>query len=65
MCRLAEANSKLSISQQTAKELGTKLETVQIARSTAEADLAIEKHWRVTLQVRGRGGEGGREGEAK
>ena len=30
---------------------------MQLARSSAEADLAIEKQWRVTLQVR----EGGRE----
>lgn len=50
-CRLAEVSSKLANSQRTAKELGTKLEEVQLARSTAEADLAIEKQWRVTLQV--------------
>lgn len=31
--------------------MGTKLEQVQLARSTAEADLAIEKQWRATLQV--------------
>ena len=53
MCRLAEASGKLTMSQKTAKELGTKLEQVQLARSTAEADLAIEKQWRVTLQVSG------------
>ena len=43
--------SKLSSSQRTSKELGTRLEEVQLARSTAEADLAIEKQWRGTLQV--------------
>lgn len=42
----------MATSQQTAKELGGKLQEVQLARSTAEADLAIEKQWRVTLQVR-------------
>lgn len=45
----------MATSRQTAKELGDKLENVQLARSTAEADLAIEKQWRVTLQVRGCG----------
>lgn len=50
-CRLADTTSKLEKSQQTARELGMKLEQVQLARSTAEADLAIEKQWRVTLQV--------------
>ena len=35
-----------------AKELGDKLEEVQVARSTAEADLAIEKQWRASLQVK-------------
>lgn len=48
---LAEASGKLSSSQRTARELGSKLEEVQLARSTAEADLAIEKQWRVTLQM--------------
>ena len=35
-----------------AKELGDKLEEVQVARSTAEADLAIEKQWRASLLVK-------------
>ena len=37
--------------ERAAKELGGKLEEVQVARSTAEADLAIEKQWRASLQV--------------
>lgn len=37
--------------ERAAKELGGKLEEIQVARSTAEADLAIEKQWRASLQV--------------
>ena len=37
--------------ERAAKELGGKLEEVQVARSMAEADLAIEKQWRASLQV--------------
>ena len=43
---------KLNEMERAAKELGGKLEEVQVARSTAEADLAIEKQWRASLQVR-------------
>ena len=51
------------MSDQTAKDLGSKLEEVQLARSSAEADLAIEKQWRASLQVWGEGGGvRGREG---
>ena len=58
--RLQETRSSLRVSDQTAKDLGSKLEEVQLARSSAEADLAIEKQWRASLQVWGRGrGSGG------
>jgi len=39
------------VSKKTAKELGSKLEEVQLGWSSAEADLAIEKQWRASLQV--------------
>ena len=55
LLRLQEARSSLKVSDQTAKDLGSKLEEVQLARSSAEADLAIEKQWRASLQVWGRG----------
>ena len=41
------------MSKKTAKELGSKLKKVQLGRSSAEADLAIEKQWRASLQVGG------------
>ena len=43
------------MSKKTAKELGSKLEEVQVGRSSAEADLhvTIEKQWRASLQVGG------------
>ncbi len=50
--RLSETTSKLAKSQRTSKELGARLEEVQVARNTAESDLVIEKQWRGTLQVR-------------
>ena len=43
---------RLNEIERAAKELGGKLEEVQVARSTAEADLAIEKQWRASLQVK-------------
>jgi len=39
------------VSEKTAKELGRKLEEVQLGQSSAEADLAIEKQWRASLQM--------------
>ena len=49
--RYSDCQSKLNEMERAAKELGGKLEEVQVARSTAEADLAIEKQWRASLQV--------------
>ena len=46
-----DCQSRLNDMERTAKELGGKLEEIQVARSTAEADLAIEKQWRASLQV--------------
>jgi len=50
---LHETHNALSVSEKTAKELGGKLEEVQLGWSSAEADLAIEKQWqwRASLQV--------------
>jgi len=39
------------VSEKAAKELGSKLEEVQLGRSSAEANLAVEKRWRASLQV--------------
>ena len=49
--RYSECQLRLNEMERAAKELGGKLEEVQVARSTAEADLAIEKQWRASLQV--------------
>ena len=53
LIRLAETTSKLSRSQQTSSELGSKLEEVQLGRSSAESALTIEKQRGSTLQVCG------------
>jgi len=47
---LHETRNALSVSEKTAR---SKLEEVQLGRSSAEADLAIEKQWRASLQVGG------------
>ena len=46
-----ETKVTLRESERTSRELGNKLEEVQLARSTAESDLAIEKQWRASLQM--------------
>ena len=46
-----ETKVTLRESERTSRELGGKLEEIQLARSTAESDLAIEKQWRVSLQM--------------
>ena len=51
--RLQDTRASLKQSEQTIRELGSKLEAVQLAKSTAEGDLAIEKQWRASLQVFG------------
>ena len=52
MYRLTETVTSLRDSERTSHDLATRLEEVQIARNTAESDLAIEKQWRASLQVR-------------
>ena len=47
-CLASMRRNALSVSEKT---LGGKLEEVQLGRSSAEADLAIEKQWRASLQV--------------
>ena len=50
--RYNDCQLRLNEMERAAKELGSKLEEVQVARSTAEGDLAIEKQWRASLQVK-------------
>ncbi len=49
--RLADTVTGLRESERTSRDLATRLEEVQLARSTAENDVTIEKQWRASLQV--------------
>lgn len=48
---LQETRTSLREADKASREVGTKLQEVQLSRSTAESELAIEKQWRSTLQV--------------
>ena len=49
--RLQETRTSLREADKASREVGSKLQEVQLACSTAESELAIEKQWRSTLQV--------------
>ena len=48
---LNDTKSSLREADRTAREIGEKLQEIQLARNTAESDLAVEKQWRASLQV--------------
>ena len=49
--RLRQSQTLLADSERTSRELGEKLEGVQLAANTAETDLKVEKQWRQSLQA--------------
>ena len=49
--RLQETRTSLREADKASREVGAKLQDVQLSRSTAESELAIEKQWRSSLQV--------------
>ena len=48
---LHQTRASLRETERTCREVGEKLQVIQLAKSTIESELAVEKQWRISLQV--------------
>lgn len=48
---LNQTRTALRETERTCREVGEKLQEIQLAKSASESELAVEKQWRSSLQV--------------